>query len=261
MVRPLTRCKKNGVFYKRPAAIEQSIAQALSATPATLPARVAISDPRQTEYLAPEVLVHLIRHALRSNNDSLASALLARLGARCARLLKRRVPDTNAYDAHDIREEVLSQLYELFADDVAHPDKAPLDFYEVRFNMAFATLRAGIIREALRQQKRSVPVSVPVGTDEETDDDGGELLDPKDPSESADVVLTVEKEQLSRLIQALPPDEREAIVWKYYFDLKTESNDPTEATVAKRCGVSGSEVRSRLRAAHARLGMWMEGKS
>lgn len=259
MVRPLKKRTKDGVLYTRLPGIEQSISQALSEAPATLTARPAIADRRDSRYLAPEALVHLIRHALRMQDYSTANALLACLGKRCARLLKRRVRETTAFDARHVREETLGRLYELFAEDLKNPADALLDYYEVRFNDAFATLRAGVIREEIA---RAAPLESLSGTGDAGDEgEDSEPIELKDLSTDADVVLSAENEQLHRLIQALPADERAAIVWKYLFGYKTESTDPTEKTVASLCGVSGSEIRSRLRAAYTRLKKWMEEKS
>jgi DNA-directed RNA polymerase specialized sigma24 family protein len=257
MVRPLTKRTKQGVPYTRPPGIEQSISQALTEAPAALAARSTITDRRDARYLPPEVVVHLIRHALRVPDNVTANALLMALGQRCAQLLERRVRETRAFNARDVREETLGRLYELFAEDLKNSADALLDYYEVHFNSAFATLRATVIREEIAHVGPLEALSA-AGDD---DDEGSEPVELKDLSSAADVPRCAENEQLHRLIQALPPDEREAILWKYFFDLKTESTDPTEKTVASLCGVSGSEIRSRLRAAYARLKQRMEEKS
>jgi hypothetical protein len=167
MVRPLTKCKKDGAPYRRPQVIEQSIAQALATAPATLLTRAAISNRHNAEYLAPEVLVHLIRNALRMQDYSAANTLLGSLGERCAHLLKRRVRETTAFNAGDVREETISSLYELFAEDVRNPNDGVLDYYEVHFNSAFATLRAGIIRKAIAQ---SAPLESLSGSSDDEDE-------------------------------------------------------------------------------------------
>jgi DNA-directed RNA polymerase specialized sigma24 family protein len=254
MPRPLTKRTEGGVPYTRPAAVERAIAQALTETPATLATRAAISDPRDPQFLALEVLVHLVRRSLRMQDWSTANAILERLGERVARSLERKVRETNAFDAHFVREESLSRLFELFAEDQRYPPSAVLDFFEVRFNRAFAALRTAVIREAIAV---NAPLEPMPETVEVTDDEDGLVPELADLSNDADVVLSAEREQLYRLIQRLPLEERQVIVYKY-LGLKTESNDPTEITVATRCGVSGSEVRSRLRAAYAHLKKWME---
>lgn len=259
MVRPLKKRTEDDVPYTRSPGIEQSIGQALTTDPGTWSTRATITEYRNPQYLAPEVLVHLIRRALLIQDYSTARAVLTRLGERCARLLERRVRETNAFNAQDVREETLGRLYELFAEDLRNPGDGLLDYYEVRFNSAFATLRNAVIREEVAH---IAPLDSLSGTDiGDGEDEEAEPVELEDLSPDADVVLCAENEELYRLIQALPPDERKAIVWKYLFDLKTESTDPAEQTVASVCGVSGSEIRSRLRAAYARLKERMEEKS
>lgn len=255
MVRPLKKLKEDGTPYVRAPHIEVLLSQVLTAGPTTLPPRAAITAKSNPEYVPPEVLVHLIRHTLRMQDYEVANALLLRLGERCAQLLKHRVPDTTAFDAADVREEVISRLYELFVDDRQSPEEGVLDYFEVRFNHAFATLRLGVVRKALAATVDLAPLDEPAAVAEDGDPVPVEL---PDLSAGADVLLSAENTQLQRLIQALPFEERQAILWKYFYDLKTESTDPHERTVASVCGVSGSQIRSRLRSAYARLKKWME---
>jgi hypothetical protein len=256
MVRPLRKRTQDGTRYTRPPGIEDAIAQALKDPAATWPARAKILDPANPKYLAMEVLVHLIRHALRMQDSATVNALLPCFGDRCAHLLKRRVSKTAVFNADDVREETVSRIYELFADDLKDPDEGTLDYYEVRFDSAFATLRANVIREATAHATPLVSLTGTEATDETEGAPPAELQELATDPET--VALSAEKEELHRLIQTLPPDERAAVTWKFLYGYKTESTDSTETTVATLCGVSGSEVRSRLRSAYARLKKWME---
>ena len=259
MVRALKKRKKSGQPYTRPAAIEHSIAMVLRQGPVTWIARTAISDQRSDQYLAPEVVVHLIRHTLHMGDDATANRLLQKFAERVTRQLERCVKESSTFSANAVRDEALSRFLELFADDLREPEDGVLDFYEVRFNKALATLRAEVIRfERLRTGKAeslSAPEPHDAGEEER------EPVEPPDLSPEADVFAFAQNAELWRLIQALPPDERGAVLWKYYDDLETESTDPAKETVASRAGVSGSEIRSRLRAAYASLKKQMEEKS
>jgi len=259
MVRALNKRDKHDQLYVRPVVIEQSIATALTQSPASWVAQAPISDRRSAEYLAPEVVVHLIRHSLRMQDYGTMNRLLQKFSERVTRLLERRVKESTRFSATMVREETLGRFLELFAEDLHEPEDGVLDFYELRFNKALAALRAQVIRyERLRTppvKARSAPESRDV---EEGELEQAEL---SDPSLAADVLVTAENAELWRLIQALPQAERDAILWKYYEDLETESTDPAKETVASRAGVSGSEIRSRLRAAYARLKKRMEEKS
>jgi hypothetical protein len=259
MVRALKKHNQDGLRYTRPAQIERAIAEVLNEPPAAWLDRAKIVDKGNPKYLAPEVLVHLVRHALRMQDYPTANALLPCLGERCIRVLKRTVSVSAVFDADEVRDETVSRLYELFAEDPQSPDEGILDYYEIRFESAFATLRANVIREATA---RAAPLMPLTSTDGQEDAEGDEPIELQElASDSEAAVLSAENAELHRLIQALPPVECDAVTWKYVYGYKTESNDPGETTVATLCGVSGSEVRSRLRSAYARLKKWMEEKS
>ena len=259
MVRKLTKKDKSGQTYTRPAEIEQSISATLIQSPSSWIERAAVSDHRSAEYLAPEVVVHLIRHSLRMQDFSTTTLMLDKFGKQLARRLERQVKESRAFNAAIVREETLSRFMELFAEDLNQSGQGILDFYEIRFDSAFATLRAQVIRY---ERLRAGPLeSLSADGPRYADDDEPEPIELPDLSPEADIVTIAENVELYRLVQALPADERDAILWKYYDDLDTESTDPSKATVATRAGVSGSEIRSRLRAAYARLKKQMEEKS
>jgi hypothetical protein len=87
MVRPLTKCNRQGVPYKRLPAIEASVAQALLDPLTTLVSRSASTDRGDPQYLDTEVLVHLIRNALSTSDSAASTALVGCLGIRCMRSL------------------------------------------------------------------------------------------------------------------------------------------------------------------------------
>lgn len=259
MVRALKKRDKHGQLYVRPPAVEQAIAAALSQSPASWIARAAITDRRSAEYLAPEVVVHLIRHSLRMQDFATATPLVQKFVERVVRLVERHVKESRAFSATIVREETLSRFFELFPEDMKEPEEGTLDFYELRFNKAFAALRAQVIRYERLRTTPFEPLSAP--QPHNADEEEPEPIELPDLSPIADVAAAAESAELYRLVQALPPDERNAILWKYYSDHDTESTDPTKTTVASLAGVSGSEIRSRLRAAYARLKKRMEDKS
>jgi hypothetical protein len=251
MVRALTKKTKKGVPYTRRPDIEQILAQAVREAPATLRQRALISDPSDPRYLPAEALVHLGRNALRTGDRTTADAVIGCLGRRCMRNLQGQIRPTTLFDADEVRGQVLCELYDLFADEVNDVTSNTLDFYEAQFNAAFATLRAGVIRATHRRNARFV---APISAADQTED-GDEMSDVgerQDESPDSDPALQAEGHDLLRFIQALPLEEREAVVWKR-FGFKTESNDTAETTVATLCGVSGRAIRGRLNSARTRL--------
>jgi DNA-directed RNA polymerase specialized sigma24 family protein len=260
MVRPLKKCNRQGVPYKRLPAIEASIGQALLDPLTTLVSRSAITDRGDPPYLDTEVLVHLIRNALSTNDSAASTALVGCLGLRCMRILRHRVRPNRLFNATDVHEETISRLYELFADDQANLSLGTLDFYEIRFNQAFAALRTTVIREEL---SRHAPGGHPLEPlpDRQSDAEPDSLeWDALERAES-DPERSTESAEFWRMVQSLPLAERQAVMGKYLFGYKVESTDPEELTVATLCEVSGSEIRSRLRAAVSQLQRMKEQKS
>jgi hypothetical protein len=258
MVRALKKRDKNGQPYTRPPAIEQTIAAALTQPATSWIARAAITKRNNAQYLAPEVIVYLIRHSLRMQDWMTANPLIQKFGERVTRMLERHVKESRAFNAGTVREETLSRFFELFADDLKNPEDGVLDYYEVHFNHSLATLRAQVIRhERLRTPVDPLPPTA--GADAEGDEP--EPIELQDLSPDVDPLVCAQNAELYRFVQALPPDERDAILRKYYKDLDTESTDSTKTTVASLAEVSGSEIRSRLRAGYARLKKRMEEKS
>jgi DNA-directed RNA polymerase specialized sigma24 family protein len=256
MVRALKKRDKNGQRYVRPPAIEQSIATALTQPTTTWIERAGIGHRNNDQYLAPEVIVHLIRHSLRMQDDRTASRLIEAFGKRVMRLLERRVKESRAFSAATVREETVGRFFELFADDLKEPEEVVLDFYEIGFNRALVTLRAQVIRHERLRTGESLSAPEPQNAE-----DDPEPIELPDLSPNADPLECARNAELYRFVQALPPDERDAILRKYYRDLDTESTDSTKTTVASLAEVSGSEIRSRLRSAYARLKKRMEEKS
>jgi hypothetical protein len=262
MARPLDKIVE-GVRLTRDAAIEAAIDVALGQTPVTWRARAAITDRKAPDYLPSECLVHLIRNAMRQSNaeathNSVANALLPFLLKRCEANLKAKVSSQIA-TAEDLRADILAAFAVLFAEDLAPDADRKLDFYEVKFNRAFRFFRIDAVRAELRRINRID--GGPTGSS----DDGS-------PDAEADVALGSAaniaapdtdplegifrqqmRPKLLAAIKALPDDERKAFILRYHYELKIESQDPNETTVATLCKVSGRTISDRLKRAKAKL--------
>lgn len=263
MVRALTKTKDTGEPYTRRPDTEACLAQAIRQAPATLRARAAIADPRDPGFLPTEALVHLSREALRTRDKLTAETLIGCLGRRCLQMLIRTIRPSKLFDAKEVRQQVQCKLYDLFANEAADSTNNELDFYEVQFNKALAWLRTGVLREAYRRQmhfEAPPPSPTPVKDSDVGHDDVGDIGDSADESPHCDPLMQLESLDLLRRIQALPAEERNAVLWKRE-GYKTESIDPAETTVATLCGVSGREIRDRLGSARARLKRMEEEKS
>jgi hypothetical protein len=186
------------------------------------------------------------------------SILLPLLLARCEARLIRRIPDRSRPNAADIREEILSEFSLLFAEDSFGENADELDFYECRFNSAFSTFRIDFMR---RETVRADPLEeLPPedGTPDSSADEEG-LRRISAAFQTAPMqVPNLFLEELKTAIEALPPDERRAIVLCCVLGYKEESDDPSEITAATLCKVTGRTIRNRLTRAAAKLSKFKE---
>lgn len=261
MARPLTKIDSDGALYVRPSGVETQLEEASRLSLADLRNRLRITDRNDPSHLRSECLVHLIREGRRSDDQALMSAVLPVLLGRCEANLLVKVPDGGVQDAAGVRQAILDDLAELFVVDGSGDFPDELDFYECKFNMAFRTLRIDGVRRAARQRKRTVQVvdlpPLEVKSMPDAYDDGFARM-----SEAFRVLPTQEwdsyREPFVQAIEALPPDEREAVVLVHVLGYKEESEDPEEETAATRCNCTGRTIRNRLTRAAAKLSRFKE---
>jgi hypothetical protein len=241
-------------------AVETAIDAALTLDRINLEQRAAVTNQNSAEYIPSECLVHLIRKKHRETNAPARDQLLNILLQRCAASLARTLPDGRTPNAAYVRDEALGRLGELFAEDGTGDNSDELDFFEVRFNSAFAALRIDLVRAEILAVRRFVPLP------EEEDDAQLAADDQAIASLSAGALknpATQEKAQVLRevfkAIDKLPPDQRDAVILCFIMGYEVESEDPAKITAATRCGVTGRTIRNRLRRATATLKQYKEG--
>jgi hypothetical protein len=238
MATPLTKHSKEGVPYVRPAEVESNIDGALDQETAVLIRRAHVTDRASSEYLSSECLVHLIRAALRSGDDSRFNALLPILLLRCEANLKstirRSVPN-----ADQVREDVLGELGVLFASEGGDEPSHELDYYEVRFDHAFRTLRCAVLR---RERKSTEGVEVLL--------DGAEIEDGRGLPANLPTCRATQEDGVHRaeLLDRLPHELRHVVILTE-MGYVAESEDSNKVTVATLCKVKGRTVRARLKKA------------
>ena len=261
MARPLTKTKMGGGLYTRPTAVEAQIDEAVCFSRSDLQARLLIADRNAPGYLHSECLVHLVRKGRRSDDQRLMSDVLPVLLRRCEANLLARVPDGRMPDTAGIRQKILDDLADLFVTDGTGDFPNVLDFYECRFNLAFRTLRIDAVRRDARRRKRSIAVVglPPSEVASEPGDHEEALARMSDafktlPTQEWDVF----REPFVKAIEALPADERDAVILVHVLGYKQESEDPEEETAATRCNCTGRTIRNRLRRAAAKLSQFKE---
>jgi hypothetical protein len=237
MPRPLTKRTRQGEPYTRPEDIDAQIDVALAQDLPTFRRSLAVLDRSSPDHLSSECLVHLIRDARRRGDQDRITAALPVLLARCETNVLRKIPDSLIPNAADVREEVLAQFAELFAVDGSDDGFDELDYFECRFNSAFATFRIDLVRKEKTRVRPLAPLSD--YTDAAENDDFEEVF--------------AHVSDLAKAINALPPDEREAVVLCRVMGYKEESESPDEVTAATICKVTGRTIRNRLKRAAAKL--------
>ena len=258
MAHPLTKRDKSGNLYVRPNQVEAQINEVLSQNLSTLRHRLAVGAPQTSGYLSSECLVHLARDFLRRDNEAMANRVLLVLLKRCEATLLSKIPDNKLATAADVREEVLGQFGELFATDGTEENRNNLDFFECRFNQAFSTLRIDLVRRELARLKRFDPLP-------NQDDDTLPSPHREIPARLKEALRSPEKaesavllKEIHEAIDALPDDERKAVILCHVMGHKIESKNPDEETAATICNVSGRTIRNRLSRAAVKLSIFKE---
>jgi hypothetical protein len=246
MARPLIKKDQKGVLYVRPPSIEAKIDEAIVQDWETLSKRAKITDPNAPDFLTRECLVHLIRDAIRRNDQRLATVLMRPLLLRCAANLLKTVPDGAMRDAPEVREDILYSFQMLFTEEAAED---ALDYYECKFGSAFKSLRLDRIDAAKSQQKKKPVTDLPQITNEEggtmPDEEALALL-----SRAARIGASQEDRlylpQVLKAVNDLPPDQRRAVVLRRIIG-------HTEEQTAKICKVDKRTIRYRLARADTQL--------
>ena len=252
MVRPLTKRKKNGEIYTRPKNVDEVIDEAIALEPAALQIRLEVADYHDPNYLYSECLVHLVRKAVRSDDQKLIGMVLPRLLSRCEANLQAKIFNGDIPDANGLREDILGDFSEKFASDGKGTNPNELDFFEVHFNSAFRTFRIDRTKVEHNRIENFINFSKLSVEDEGQIDDVLASLSTKFqvPATQENALL---KNRIWNAINALPAEERNAVVLCYYLGYKVESEDSGQVTAATICNCSGRTVRNRLSRAAARL--------
>ncbi|MBN9036009.1 MAG: response regulator transcription factor [Rhizobiales bacterium] len=240
----LRKRKLTGELYVRDPKVEALIADLVTLPRDALLARAEITKRSDPGYVPSECLLYFIRASSRDNNEAWFERLYRILTERVLRgLPKAESPDgkTESLTRGDVRAKVLGRFVELLSADRAdHVDK--LDYFEVRFDGAVASLRRDAQEKAWRDENRSRPL--------EYDEESGELSpevetaagshNPFAGSDSDDPAYRL---RLDAAIEALPP-EQSRIIHMLKLGFPIDSKEPDVMTIAKALGRSEKTVRT-----------------
>ncbi|WP_131820448.1 RNA polymerase sigma factor [Sinorhizobium alkalisoli] len=257
MIEPLRKHRKDGRLYERRAETTAILTQLESLPSDQLAERAKIRAKTDPLYLPSECLLHFMRRSKRDNSDrffeSLFRILLARVeSAATLRSEIYRLPNgkiaITAFGTK-VRDYVVDRfLARLIADRDGYDER--LDYFEVNFSHAIASLRATGKKGAADEENRSQPLST--DDDEEVSaavEKAAGVFDPFDASKIDDGNYRF---RLFAAIKKLPEKERHvvALLFKEY---PIESNDPSKPSICKILGCVEKTVRNRRDRAFEKL--------
>ncbi|MFA6270558.1 MAG: sigma-70 family RNA polymerase sigma factor [Candidatus Paceibacterota bacterium] len=243
MPEPLKRKMKDGTSYERPPEIEAWLKKLESVEVAERHRQFATLSRKSLGHVPSEALVYFLRRAWADGMQGDFEKIFRFLMNRIEQSLCSVVSDSRMAGARGIREEIMDRFAERIAKD-CKGRTGLLDFYEIRFDKAFAAFRTS----ALRQIGPSVVDTVPLGTDE---DDGLEISAEVetaaadflggDPEKLDDPAFRLE---LTAAIDCLPDDQKQ-VVGLLLQGFQIDSKDKDVMTIARILQCDERTVRNR----------------
>lgn len=252
-IRPLTKRRLTGEPYTRDPQIEERLDELSGLGRDELIERALVSKKTDPNYVHSECLVYFIRNSREDNTDAWFERIFKILSERVLRALPREGVSggkTASLTNLAIRDKVFGRFVELLSlDRASGSDK--LDYFEVRFDGALASLRRDAQKQAWRDENRSAPLEYDTETGEFSEDveraagsfDLTEALGIDDPdyrSRWEAAIDNLPREQM-RIIQML----REGF--------PIDSKDPDITTISKVLGRSEKTIRTHRDKAFAAL--------
>jgi len=258
-ITPLRKRRLTGELYARDPKIETLLGELSSLSQDDLIARAAISRRNDSAYIPSECLVYFIRASRADNRETWFERLYKILAERVLRSL----PKAHSADGKSesltrgvIRDKVFSRFVELLATDRSDYSEK-LDYFEVRFDGALASLRRDAQEQAWRDENRSAPL--------EYDDETGEISPEVeraagqfDPFTEPEIDSDAYRLRLDAAIDVLPPEQKR-IIEMLRQGVPIDSKDPDVLTIAKALGRSEKTVRTYRDKATATLRVALTG--
>lgn len=243
-IAPLRKRRLSGELYERDPKVEALIAELAVLPRDALLARAEIAKRSDPSYVPSECLVYFIRASRRDNNEVRFERLYRILVERVLRSLPRAKSSDGKNESLTrgiVRDKVSGRFVELLsADRATYVEK--LDYFEVRFDGALASLRRDAQEKAWRDENRSQPL--------EYDEESGELspeveaaAGTHDPFAASDFDDPFYRLRLDAAIEALPP-EQSRIVHMLRQGFPIDSKEPDVMTIAKALGRSEKTIRT-----------------
>jgi hypothetical protein len=243
MPEPLKRKQKNGTPYERPPEIEAWLTRLEMVDAGERVRQFSVTSKKKPGYVPSEVLVHFMRQAWRGGAKKDFEAIFRFVMERSAGRLASAIPDFRMAGASGIREEILARFAERIAKD-CKGRTGLLDFFEVRFDKAFAALRTSVLRQIGPANLEEVPL----GTEGE---DGTEISAEVEVAAAGFLSGDLQKiddpafrSELFAAIDCLPNDQKQ-VIGLLLQGFPIDSKDDSVLTIARILGCDERTVRNR----------------
>lgn len=260
LIAPLKKRTLKGVPYTRRPEVESEIEGILSLPEKEMLARCNVPRKAQTGHVSTEAVLHLLRARHREGDRSAVSRLFAVATERVLRALPRADnPDglTVSFSKEKVRERAFDRFTDLLLHDrEAYDDR--LDYFEVNFNGALASLRLTAQKQVWRDENRSTTL-------ESTEDEGEIKAEVEEAAGSYDPLNAEALDdaryrlRLDAAIDALPILQKR-IVEMLRQGIPIDSNDSNVVTIRGALGKVEKTIRNQRDRAFARLRLTLVDK-
>lgn len=245
--------------YTRPSNIEAKLVELEGLSRSELLDRIQIRRRDDPNYVPSECLLYFVRASRADNSMASFESMYKVLTERVMRSLPKADSvdgETTSLTKSVIRDKVFGRFVELLsADRVEYCEK--LDYFEVRFDGALASLRRDAQEQAWRDENRSTPL--------EFDEDTGEPSDKVenaagnfDPFSAPEMDGSAYRSRLDAAIEGLP-QEQMRIIEMLRKGIPIDSKDLDAVTIAKTLGKSEKTIRTHRDKAVAALRAFLSG--
>ena len=238
-IQPLRKISLKGEVYARLANIEAKLVDIVALPRDEIAVRCLVHDDNDPDYIPSECLMYLIRENRTDQQGKYFETVYKALTERVLTALP--LAENTDLTEGNIRYETFGRFTELLAKDrMDYLEK--LDFFEIRFQSALATLRADVERKAYTDKKRSAIL--------EFDHDTGRFSEEVEraardfnPFESEENDDSDYRLRLDKAIDSLPAMQK-AIVEMMRKGIPIDSIDPEAVTIAKTLGKVEKTIRT-----------------
>lgn len=258
MVTPLRKKDLKGQLYTRTPENEALLAQ-LEALPKTeLVLRCEILSDKNPQYVPSECVLYF----LRTDRNSLTNALFERLYKVLIGRLLRQLPSASTSESENmfstmVRDKARDTFCERLTLDIMQ-DCNHLDYFEIRFASAVASLRKDAYRDVKREQDRRVAIE---SEDEDVSEFSIEIetaAGSYDPFDTENYLNINYRFALLEAIEELP-DLQRRIIQMIMKDIPIYSEKDSVLTISKVLGKSDKTIRTQRDKAYKKLQFKLEG--